>query len=65
MRALPRERRNGRPCFDEATRERARSLRATGLTLREVAIELERSGVRPVRGGQRLHATTISRLLVD
>ena len=28
MRALPRERRNGRPCFDDATRARARALRS-------------------------------------
>lgn len=65
MRALPRERRNGRPCYTEATRDLAKALRAQGLTLREVADALAKSGVVPIRGGTHLHATTVARLLTD
>lgn len=65
MRALPREKRNGRPCFTEATRKQAQALRAEGLTLREIAEALTKSGVVPVRGGTHLHPTTIARLLID
>lgn len=65
LRQLPRERRNGRPVFDESVRLRARVLRKRGLSLAKIAARLEREGVRPVRGGTRLHATTVARLLRD
>jgi DNA invertase Pin-like site-specific DNA recombinase len=65
LRALPRERRNGRPVFDESVRQRARDLRAGGLTLAAIGEQLSREGVRPVRGGARLHPTTVMRLLGD
>lgn len=65
LRALPRERRNGRPCFSEDVRVRARALRDRGLTLQGIVEALEAEGVRPPRGGSRLRASTVSRLLEE
>lgn len=65
LRALPRDRRNGRPVYDGLVRERAVALKAEGLTLREIAKALMAEGVLPVRGGTRLYASTVSRLLAD
>jgi DNA invertase Pin-like site-specific DNA recombinase len=62
MRALPRERRGG-PCYSEAVRAKAQRLRDGGLTLKAVAVELERQGIRPARGGKKLHASTVARIL--
>jgi DNA invertase Pin-like site-specific DNA recombinase len=63
LRSLPRERRNGRPVYPEAVRTRARELRDEGHSMRSIAGILEREGVRPPRGGARLHSATVSRLL--
>jgi DNA invertase Pin-like site-specific DNA recombinase len=65
MRALPRERRNGRPVYDEPVRTRARELRSLGYSLRAIAAHLRQEGVEPPRGGSELRASTISRLLED
>jgi DNA invertase Pin-like site-specific DNA recombinase len=62
LRALPRQRRNGRPVYDEAVRSRARELRSQGHSMREIASTLSNEGVCPPRGGQ-LRAATGSRLL--
>lgn len=63
MRALPRERRNGRPCYSEEVRQRARHLRACGLTLHQVGQTLLDEGVVPPRGGRSIHASAVRRLL--
>lgn len=63
MRALPRERRNGRPCFSDEVLIRARALRASGLTLAQVGKHLEAEGVHPPRGGQAIHASSVRRML--
>lgn len=65
LRQLPRHRRNGRPVYPDEVRDHARALRDDGLTMRAIATHLEAGGVRPVRGGTRIHAATISRLLED
>lgn len=65
LRSLPRHRRNGRPVYDDAARDRAKILRASGLTLRGVAQALEAEGVKPPRGGAVISATTVLRLLND
>jgi|SRR5919205_906535 DNA invertase Pin-like site-specific DNA recombinase len=62
MAQLPRERRNGRPTYDEPTRARARALRESGLSLQRIAEALADEGVRPARGTA-LHATAIRSML--
>jgi DNA invertase Pin-like site-specific DNA recombinase len=63
LRALPRERRNGRPVYSEAVRGRARELRSAGASFRLIAATLMEEGVAPARGGRALHPSTISRLI--
>lgn len=65
LRTLPRHRRNGRPVYADSVRTRARELRGQRLTLHAIAEALTAEGVRPVRGGSRLTASTVSRLLHD
>lgn len=65
LRALPRERRNGRPVYSEDARTEAKRLRSQGLTLREIGSALVASGVTAPRGGTAIHASAVSRLLVD
>jgi DNA invertase Pin-like site-specific DNA recombinase len=65
LRSLPRERRNGRPVYDEQARDRARALRADGLTLREVGAVLASEGVTPPRGGSAIGPSAVLRMLED
>jgi DNA invertase Pin-like site-specific DNA recombinase len=65
LRSLPRDRRNGRPCFSGHVLTRARALRDEGMTLRAVAAQLTAEGVTPPRGGRGLYASTVSRMLED
>lgn len=65
LRALPRERRNGRPVYSEDVRRRAHELRDLGHSIRSIASVLTVEGVRPVRGGRALHASAVSRMLEE
>jgi DNA invertase Pin-like site-specific DNA recombinase len=65
LRALPRERRNGRPVYSEDVRARARELREMGHPLHSIGAILAGEGVRPPRGGRTLHGSTVSRLLAE
>jgi DNA invertase Pin-like site-specific DNA recombinase len=64
LKQLPRDRRSG-PVYSEAVRRRARVLRASGLPLHRIAAALEKEGVRPPRGGRRIHHSAIVRLLEE
>jgi DNA invertase Pin-like site-specific DNA recombinase len=63
LRSMPRERRNGRPCYPTEVLHRARSLRDSGMTMSAIAQRLTSEGVSPPRGGRRLYASTVSRML--
>jgi DNA invertase Pin-like site-specific DNA recombinase len=53
LQTLPRDRRNGRPCYPDEVRARARELRAAGMTLHAISMQLGREGVTAARSGQR------------